>query len=65
MKHRGFAIGAALIIALALCAPTVNAEVDFKGEQITWIIPFKVGGEAMCGPACMPPSSRNTCLEIR
>ncbi len=44
MKHRGFAIGAALIIALALCAPTVNAEVDFKGEQITWIIPFKVGG---------------------
>ncbi len=34
----------AMVCALALAAPAVHAEADFAGEQITWIIPFKVGG---------------------
>jgi len=34
----------AVVCALVLVAPSAQAEVDFSGEQITWIIPFKVGG---------------------
>jgi putative tricarboxylic transport membrane protein len=34
----------AVACALMLAVPAVQAEVDFSGEQITWIIPFKVGG---------------------
>ena len=34
----------AVVVALVLLAPTAQAEVDFSGEQITWIIPFRVGG---------------------
>ena len=33
-----------VVCVLMLVAPAVKAEVDFSGEQITWIIPFKVGG---------------------
>ncbi len=33
-----------MVCSLALVAPAVQAETDFAGEQITWIIPFKVGG---------------------
>ena len=33
-----------VMCALVLVAPAVQAEADFSGEQITWIIPFKVGG---------------------
>lgn len=33
-----------VVCALVLVAPAVQAEADFSGEQITWIIPFKVGG---------------------
>jgi len=34
----------AVVFALVLLAPAAQAEVDFSGEQITWIIPFRVGG---------------------
>jgi tripartite-type tricarboxylate transporter receptor subunit TctC len=33
-----------LMCALVLAVPAVQAEADFSGEQITWIIPFRVGG---------------------
>jgi len=33
-----------VVCALAVVAPAVQAEVDFSGKQITWIIPFRVGG---------------------
>lgn len=33
-----------MVCSLALTVPAVQAEADFAGEQITWIIPFKVGG---------------------
>jgi len=34
----------AVICALVLAAPATSAEVDFSGEKIEWIIPFRVGG---------------------
>jgi tripartite-type tricarboxylate transporter receptor subunit TctC len=34
----------AVVCALVLAAPAVQAGADFSGEKITWIIPFKVGG---------------------
>lgn len=33
-----------MAMVLALAVPAANADVSFKGEKITWIIPFKVGG---------------------
>jgi tripartite-type tricarboxylate transporter receptor subunit TctC len=33
-----------MIFALVMVAPAASAETDFAGKQITWIIPFKVGG---------------------
>jgi tripartite-type tricarboxylate transporter receptor subunit TctC len=34
----------AIVCAIVLAAPAVQAESDFSGKKITWIIPFKVGG---------------------
>jgi tripartite-type tricarboxylate transporter receptor subunit TctC len=34
----------AVVFALVLVAPAVQAEVDFSGKTIEWIIPFQVGG---------------------
>ena len=34
----------AMVFALVLVAPAAQAEVNFSGEKIEWIIPFKVGG---------------------
>jgi len=34
----------AAMCMLMLAVPAVQADADFSGEQITWIIPFKVGG---------------------
>ena len=41
---KSFGMTLALVCALALAVPAVQAEADFAGKQITWIIPFKVGG---------------------
>ncbi len=41
---RWFMVLLVMVCSLALVAPVVNGATDFKGEQITWIIPFKVGG---------------------
>jgi tripartite-type tricarboxylate transporter receptor subunit TctC len=39
-----FSIVLAMVCALVLAAPAAQAEVDFSGEKIEWIIPFRVGG---------------------
>jgi tripartite-type tricarboxylate transporter receptor subunit TctC len=41
---RWLSVVVASICVLALMAPAANAAADFSGKQITWIIPFKVGG---------------------
>jgi tripartite-type tricarboxylate transporter receptor subunit TctC len=42
--RRWFYVFLAVVCTLALVVPSVRAGVDFSGEKITWIIPFKVGG---------------------
>ena len=39
-----FSVVLAMVCALVLVAPAAQAEVDFSGKKIEWIIPFKVGG---------------------
>jgi tripartite-type tricarboxylate transporter receptor subunit TctC len=34
----------AIACTIVMAAPTVQADADFSGEKITWIIPFRVGG---------------------
>lgn len=41
---RWFCIFMAIVCALVLAAPAAQAEVDFSGKKIDWIIPFRVGG---------------------
>ena len=41
---RWLSVVVTVVCALVLVVPAVQAEADFAGDKITWIIPFKVGG---------------------
>jgi tripartite-type tricarboxylate transporter receptor subunit TctC len=41
---RWLGVALTIVCVLAFVVPTAYAKADFSGEQITWIIPFKVGG---------------------